>query len=245
MDGRAYIQSRVDSIYTVFVNDVARNRGVAVDTVLTDMADGRVFVGTDACANGLVDGVATIEDVLNMAPERNAAKLAAIDTSMVEASDTTLEEQMEGIPQEQFDAAVAEATASGDAKVQAERERIQGVLALSAPGHEDLIKTLAFDGITTPDQAAGRILAAEAATRAEAVTNMENGSPAPIKGSADSPEDVEVNEGEAKLKARWDGNSALRALYNDNFDAFVKADALRQSMTASGSVRVFTKNTSK
>ena len=42
-----------------------------------------------------------------------------------------------------------------------ERARIQAVRAQSLPGHEALIEKLAFDGITTGDQAAAAVLAAE------------------------------------------------------------------------------------
>ena len=40
----------------------------------------------------------------------------------------------------------------------AERVRIQSVLAMSFPGHSSLIETLAFDGVTTAPQAAVQIL---------------------------------------------------------------------------------------
>ena len=57
-------------------------------------------------------------------------------------------------------AAVAAATAAG---ATAEAARIQGVRATALPGHEKLVETLAFDGKTTPAEAA---LAVNAAHRA-------------------------------------------------------------------------------
>jgi len=62
--GRETIQSQVDHIYSVFVSDVARNRGVAVDVTLARMADGRVFVGQQGLSAGLVDGVATLSQLV-------------------------------------------------------------------------------------------------------------------------------------------------------------------------------------
>jgi signal peptide peptidase SppA len=59
-DGRAELQAMVDDIYTVFVNDVARFRGVTADAVLKDMADGRIFIGQKALDAKLVDGVSTL-----------------------------------------------------------------------------------------------------------------------------------------------------------------------------------------
>jgi capsid assembly protease len=63
-EGQAEIQSQLDQIYSVFVEDVAANRGVSVETVLNDMADGRVFIGQKAIDAGLVDGVSTLEQLI-------------------------------------------------------------------------------------------------------------------------------------------------------------------------------------
>jgi len=57
--GRETIQNQVDAIYTVFVQDIARNRGTSTENVLANMADGKVFVGQQALDNGLADSMAT------------------------------------------------------------------------------------------------------------------------------------------------------------------------------------------
>lgn len=242
-EGKAYIQDRIDAIYTVFVNDVARNRGVDVDTVLSDMADGRVFVGTDAVSNNLVDGVATWEQVIGRTPNRVGAKIAAQETVVVDASDTTLEENMEGITQEQFDAALAEATANGDVAVNSERERIKAILAKSVPGHEALVQTLAFDGVTTPDQAAAKILEAVQQEMEATSIAIVDASPTPIKTSGEATDATDAQED--KLRARWDATASLRDLYGNDYEAYAKADALRVLKTADGTVRAFTKTTTK
>ena len=64
-DGRSNIQAQLDHIYGVFVNAVASNRGVSVQTVLDRMADGRIFHGQQAVDAGLVDGFATEESLIN------------------------------------------------------------------------------------------------------------------------------------------------------------------------------------
>lgn len=63
-EGRAHMQEFVDYLYSVFVNDVAAYRGVSAERVLSDMADGRVFIGRQAIEAGLVDGVSTLDDVV-------------------------------------------------------------------------------------------------------------------------------------------------------------------------------------
>jgi signal peptide peptidase SppA len=54
-------QAQSDYMYSLFVDAVAKNRGVPVKQVLANMADGRVFIGQQAIDAGLVDGVSTLE----------------------------------------------------------------------------------------------------------------------------------------------------------------------------------------
>lgn len=58
-DGRAVIQAAVDHIYGNFVESVARNRGVTPATAAEKMGDGKIFLGQQAVAAGLVDGIST------------------------------------------------------------------------------------------------------------------------------------------------------------------------------------------
>lgn len=59
-----YIQDKLDYFYTLLVNAVARNLGVSAETVLSDMADGRVFIGQQAIDAGLMDEIGTMETSL-------------------------------------------------------------------------------------------------------------------------------------------------------------------------------------
>ena len=63
-EGKADIQSKVDFLYGVFVDAVARNRGTSSRRVLADMADGRVFLGKQSIKAGLVDGVSTLPKII-------------------------------------------------------------------------------------------------------------------------------------------------------------------------------------
>jgi len=64
------LQSIVDERARTFIAAVARGRSMAVDRV-ADLADGSVLIGTAAVAAGLVDRIATIEDVLEETLSRN------------------------------------------------------------------------------------------------------------------------------------------------------------------------------
>jgi len=64
-EGRATIQAIVDDVYTAFINDVAKHRGVSVDDVLGRMADGKLFIGKKAIEAGLADGVSTLSALID------------------------------------------------------------------------------------------------------------------------------------------------------------------------------------
>lgn len=64
VEGKQDLQESSDYLYSVFVNEVAKNRRVSVETVLSKMADGKVFIGQQAVNNGLVDGIATFEQTM-------------------------------------------------------------------------------------------------------------------------------------------------------------------------------------
>ena len=63
-DGKASIQDQVDYVYSIFVDDVAKYRGVSADAVLDNMADGKIFIGKQAIQAGLVDGVSTFDQLI-------------------------------------------------------------------------------------------------------------------------------------------------------------------------------------
>lgn len=63
-DAKAYMQGRVDDYYTAFVRGVARQRNVSVDKVRRGYGEGRVLGAQDALAEGMVDGVATLAEVV-------------------------------------------------------------------------------------------------------------------------------------------------------------------------------------
>lgn len=63
-EGKSSIQATIDSLAQVFVETVARNRGVSAKTVLDSFGQGGVFVGAEAVAAGLADRVGSFEGVL-------------------------------------------------------------------------------------------------------------------------------------------------------------------------------------
>lgn len=88
-DGRSEIQSKVDYLYTVFVDAVARYRRVSTKRVLSDMADGRIFIGKQAIKAGLADGVSTLPAIVESMQKR-PAKAAAATRPVQAMSDATV-----------------------------------------------------------------------------------------------------------------------------------------------------------
>jgi len=63
-EGEQTMQDLTDYVYTVFVDVIAKHRGTDSETVLKDMADGRIFIGQQAVNAGLVDGIMGLDAIL-------------------------------------------------------------------------------------------------------------------------------------------------------------------------------------
>jgi ClpP class serine protease len=59
-----HMQSMIDGYYTQFVKAVARNRGVSVDAVRNGYGQGRTLTAGPAKDAGMVDGIATLDEVI-------------------------------------------------------------------------------------------------------------------------------------------------------------------------------------
>jgi len=63
-EAQGFMQSRVDDYYASFTKAVARGRGVPIAQVREGMGQGRVIGAEAAQSEGMVDGVATFDDVV-------------------------------------------------------------------------------------------------------------------------------------------------------------------------------------
>lgn len=115
-----------------------------------------------------------------------------------------------------------------------ERARIQGVLAISLPGHEELVNSLAYDGKTTPEQAALAVMQAEKASRASGITNaVTDSAPAAALTASTSTTGEPAHTADptldplidwdgfkAQARTKWDGDARLRNEFLD-FDGYL------------------------
>lgn len=77
-DARAFLQSRTDDYYAAFTRDVAKGRKTTAEAVRAGMGQGRVLGATQARAEGMVDGVMTLDQVIRHAQRSAAPKRSAL-----------------------------------------------------------------------------------------------------------------------------------------------------------------------
>lgn len=171
--GAEAIREQVDHIYSVFVDAVAAQRGVSVQTVLDKMADGKLFPGSQAIQAGLADEVATLEEVVadlnrrasagsTTRREGTRAKGAVMETTKPKSEAIAAPATPPPAPAVSPDTgAITQARAEA---AKGERERITGIEQHAAGllGNAKIaaaVAELKADGKTTPEQAGARILA--------------------------------------------------------------------------------------
>jgi signal peptide peptidase SppA len=86
-EARADIQDQVDQIYATFTGDLAKSRGVPVETIRKSYGEGRVMLAKKALAAGMVDRIDTLDNTIRrvarqaVAAQRQAS-IAALDPEL-------------------------------------------------------------------------------------------------------------------------------------------------------------------
>lgn len=153
--GRAKLQARIDAMAEVFVNTVARNRGVEPERVLEQFGGGDILIGKMAITAGLADRIGSLERLItelssktNPASERGFLLPQPTQTKEKPMDITTLKQDHSDL------VAQLQAETAAEAKT-AERERIKAILDhTEAEGRQKLARHLAFVTDITPEAAA-------------------------------------------------------------------------------------------
>jgi capsid assembly protease len=139
-EGRADIQAKVDYLYSIFVDEVAANRGVTVKTVLNKMADGRVFLGKQAIEAGLVDGMSSVAELiadLNKRFQKNTAAKTTVAPKSTATSATASVTPSADNYMERMRRYMAEGMTQFEAMQKAVREQqFAEALAYKSPEHQ-------------------------------------------------------------------------------------------------------------
>lgn len=227
--GRAQIQTLIDGLAQVFIEDVATYRNVPVATVLEKFGAGGMKLAAEAVDLGMADRMGTLETLLTELSQssfqgttpmsQNADSQMTLSTLLA-----TLTAEMLATDRPDLVAAIR---ADGAA---AERQRISDVEAQSLPGHEALIASMKSDGRSTGGDAAVKVLAAERAKLASIAARLHDEAPSPIP-HAPAPDNAPGTQSdeslpvETRCQKKWETDFALRAEFSDlkTYIAFEKA----------------------
>jgi capsid assembly protease len=140
---RGSIQAEVNRIYSMFIDQVARNRGMSKESILKTKAG--IFFGEGGVLNGFADAVSNVKDVLAELQAKAAGNKAI--TAQEDFSDKGLAAPIRG----------SFAVASDQPKIQT-REEITKILEICALAHRPEWGLEMVNAGITPDQARTRIL---------------------------------------------------------------------------------------
>lgn len=228
---KGIMQDRLDAMYSIFVDDIARYRGVSVDVVLKDMADGRVFMGLDAVEQGLVDGVATVETILSASNTTNGPR-ASVEALPTNGPKETPMDEIKMTAEELESKLQAARSEGATAAATAERERIKAILDLSAPGQEAIVQKLAFEGNNSPGDAALALNAITKKTLAAQDQALKTEAPEPLPTGPAQPTAATPDP----LKERWDASEQVRSLYGGDYAKYESAMKKTAAMRADGRI---------
>lgn len=150
-EGRAKLQTRIDAMAEVFVNTLARNRGIETSQVLEQFGGGDILIGAHAVNAGLADRIGSLEKLIaefsaSSNPALNQRGFLLPPTLNKKESVMDIQTLTQDHP-----ALLAEVQTTAKS---AERSRIQTILASEeAKDRGDLAQHLAFATDMTPDAA--------------------------------------------------------------------------------------------
>lgn len=191
-EGRDRVQARVDAMAAVFVETVAKYRGVSVEHALERFGQGDVLIGQAAVDAGMADGVATFEQVLASLSRGESPKAAfgfnPAATGQSGEVEMTEEEKAAAAKAEAEAKAKAEAEAKAKADADAkasstetvdlaaeartvERKRVTDIMGLTLPGYEEHAAKAIETGSSAHEFSA-MIVAAEKAKRTERAADI-------------------------------------------------------------------------
>lgn len=180
--GRQQVQAMIDGLAQVFVDDVAKYRGVSSADVIAKFGGGGMFLAAEAVALGMADEVGTFEGLiagLSGATARKGVSRMAEGTGAPAA-------EMPEINREYLaanHAALVSALLAEGAS--AERERVLGIQAAALPGHDALVAQLIDEGASV-EASALRIMQAEKSSLSSRVAAMRADAPQALPFVADN-----------------------------------------------------------
>ncbi|MGC0392769.1 ClpP class serine protease [Bradyrhizobium liaoningense] len=187
-EGRDRVQARVDAMAAVFVETVAKYRGVSVEHALERFGQGDVLIGQAAVDAAMADGVATFEQVLaslarGESPKANFGFNPAADGQANvedEMKDQTGATAANDKPEETATVTTTTVEATTEQTVDlaaeartAERKRVTDIMSLTLSGYEDHAAK-AIEMGSSAHEFSAMIVAAEKAKRTERAADIKS-----------------------------------------------------------------------
>jgi ClpP class serine protease len=230
--GRAQLQARIDALAQVFIETVAANRGVSVETVLADFGQGDIRLGIEAVQLGMADRVSVLEDViagLAGATNNGGSQAMATENKATPAAEQPVitreylaEHHSDIVSAIEDDAMKIGEDAGREAGMKAERARVQAILDTPLANTYGEIVSAAIANGDKPETVSTAILAAEAKGKDDALASQKADAPAPLEQQTEIDEGLDVNASiEDRAKAEWDKNENLRAEFGEDFGLYV------------------------
>jgi ClpP class serine protease len=243
-EGRAQHQMRVDALAQVFIESIARFRGVSPDAVLSRFGAGGVKVGAQAVAAGMADRAGSLETTLaqlaggyepkrrkNQRPKQGANAMTDEEAKAL-ADKARTEGHAAGI--EEGKSTVEEARKAGrDDGTKAERERLLGIDKATMPGHETLAAEAKTSGMSAADFALRQVEAEKLTRERRLEAIRKDGTaivipPAPSATGEHRAAAIDPSLSlEDRCKAKWNADEKIRSEFVDlpSYLAFEKASS--------------------
>ncbi len=165
---RGVMQGELQYLYDVFIDAIAKNRGVSTESVQKNMADGRVFIGVQAVEAGLADQIGTFEDAIasalntnNINPEKNNESIIKEDVM----PDITTVEALQAAYPDLIKQVITEATNQATASAGKEITRVMALVgAHFGPEETKKLEQVVEMGLTAEQYQAFKDLAPKAET---------------------------------------------------------------------------------
>jgi signal peptide peptidase SppA len=228
------IQREVDAYHSMFVADVAAGRGITLEQAQA-LGDGHIHLGREALEKGLIDAIASPEQVFEeLAAEAASTRRAqVVPPPVVAAADPVVHMEPEKKDTRAAGEVQAPAASHNPAPavdlVAAERNRVSRILANAHKTQGDLAAKLIADGTPLVDALEKLNLDAHAQMRQPLAVEASAVAPANLGNSgAVAPKDTQrkakasdsLPDGEEKWAAEFAEDAKLRAEFGGDFKLY-------------------------
>ncbi len=148
-ESKEYIQSKIDGIYSMFVDDIATNRELSTSYVLNNLATAATWLAQEAMELKLIDSVGNMEDAIAIAQDGGTKQMAEENVETTVEMSPEVKEMFDAM-QASLDASAAQINTLVEAKEAADKALADNLAAQAAAEKAAAIDEL-FAGCTVSE----------------------------------------------------------------------------------------------